>query len=1024
MSSSRAMDLKVRETEGYGEDNSGKKKSKFKSFKKFFGKKKRKETSSGSSNLKLFQSTSDVAASHDMHTSFDSEDEHEAHKGIMGSRALSHDSIFIPEIGQESARPVRVFSQENVSDRIRALQMKLQPTMKLGPPPPFGYHTKRTDDAGTSSEDDGLPRSPPEMSLFQEILTSGTAMRFSDSHKHLSSLSLAGTGSEEEEQVTLGPHSRSCSTDGQLYPRHGSAKMKVRQDSDSSISPAANFETPPELSSCLDNSAAKHKLLIKPRNQRSSKMRRFSQRTQSESLTDLSCTPEEEEDDEKEMHADSPDAVFKSSDREVSHGTSAAQDTASWQQPRTPEDLPPALRLAVTQPTSESAVAQEALLPENEPKGCQPMLDACVKSECSLLLESKGSTTSLHSGPDGEVQKPKDSSGTLVLLSGDVSSDVSTSTLSKGNKELPSVFSVHEIPSEEDISNSKNSNICLEGLEENIQSNDQVPVEASCSKESRKVVAMSSESSKQFFIGSFQPTDSFHVSHPSYSARVGSYASQSLEKTKTVQEAAASDKENSQSVVHKEEILGKKNEKAANDLNALRKFSVSSARERPITRSLHFPEGSVCENPLNTRFVLSNVNASLKNEKLSEDLQKGSDLEDRKSSDKTQALLPESDSENVGQSTEILAACGSPAVDAVPVQSDSSAVSQNQQSCEDKNPFQVKLRSTSLSLKYRDHLSSESKGIKRCGAEFNLENEGLTLFLKGDKAEIKKTADTNIDGSLNEKIKSKAKSSEQLSSKPPLPKKPVLQNITVPNTNASKEKQDKTIHAPESRNEDRDMEKRPNPSKVPERSVSLMIGDSRREPDSSTEPAWITIARQKQWGTLQEQELDGEKPVTLDAKSDTEKQKKEKERTEASVKQQWSKPSHLAPKTTSEEQRKESKSEAKELLTRTNSLSHFVSVVIASIMYRGSFDVKCKDFLLKSKTQQVFNERAECIAAQQDDMKCTCVLFTAAQPPAPGDKDEISHLKKASTAAPDQPSWMELAKKKSQAWSDMPQIIK
>ncbi|XP_021268543.1 uncharacterized protein KIAA1211-like homolog isoform X3 [Numida meleagris] len=972
MSSSRTMDPKVRETEGYGEDNSGKKKSKFKSFKKFFGKKKRKETSSGSSNLKLFQSTSDVAASHDMHASYDSEDEHEAHKGIMGSRALSHDSIFIPEIGQESARPVRVFSQENVSDRIRALQMKLQPTMKLGPPPPFGYHAKRADDAGTSSEDDGLPRSPPEMSLFQEILSSGTTMRFSDSHKHLSSLSLAGTGSEEEEQVTLGPHSRSRSTDGQLYPRHGSAKTKASQDSDSSISPAANFETPPELSSCLDNSAAKHKLLIKPRNQRSSKMRRFSQRTQSESLTDLSCTPEEEEDDEKEMHADLPDAVFKTSDQELPCGTSAAQDVASWQKPRMPEDLSPALRLAVTQPTSESAVAQEALLPENEPKGCQLMLDTCVKSECSLLLEGKGSTTSLHSGPDGEVQKPKDSSGTLVLLSGDVSSDVSTSTLKKGNKELPSAFSAHEIPSEEDISISKNGSICLGGLVENIQSNDQVPVEMSCNKESKKGAAILSESSKQFFIGSFQPTDSFHVSHPSSSAQVGSYASQSLEKTKTVQEASASDKENSQTVVHKEEIWGKKNEKAANELNALRKFSVSSARERPRTKSLHFPEGSVCENPLNTRF-LSNVNVSLKNEKLSEDLQKGSDLEDRRSSNKNQALLPESDSENMGQSMEILAVCGSPAVDAVPVQSDSSVLSQNQESCEDKNPFQVKLRSTSLSLKCRDHLSSESKGIKRYSAEFNLENEGLTLFLKGDKAEIKKTADTNVDGSLNEKIKSKAKSSEQLSSKPPLPKKPVLQNITVPNINASKEKQDKTIHAPESRNEDRDVQKRPNPSKVPERSVSLVIaGDSRREPDSPTEPAWITIARQKQWGTQQEHELDGEKPLTPDAKSDTEKQSKEKERTEGSVKQQWSKPSHLAPKTTSEEQRKESKSEAKEPPSRTDSLSHFVS----------------------------------------------------AQSPAPGDKDEISHFKKARTAAPDQPSWMELAKKKSQAWSDMPQIIK
>ncbi|KFV06211.1 Uncharacterized protein KIAA1211-like, partial [Pterocles gutturalis] len=266
MSSSNMMDPKVRETEGDGEDNSGKKKSKFKSFKKFFGKKKRKETtSSESSDLKAFQSTSVVAASQDIHVNYDSEDELETHRGTMGSRALSHDSIFIPETGQEPGRPVRVFSQENVSDRIRALQMKLQPTMKLGPPPPFGLHAKRMEDAGTSSEDDGLPRSPPEMSLLHENLNSGRKTRVSSS-----------------------------GVDKNL---HGSATVGASQIPDSTISPTANFDTPPELSSCLDNSAAKHKLLIKPRNQRCSKMRRFSQRTQSESLTDLSCTPEEEEDD-------------------------------------------------------------------------------------------------------------------------------------------------------------------------------------------------------------------------------------------------------------------------------------------------------------------------------------------------------------------------------------------------------------------------------------------------------------------------------------------------------------------------------------------------------------------------------------------------------------------------------------------------------------------------------------------------------------------------------------------------------
>ena len=78
-------------------------------------------------------------------------------------------------------------------------------------------------------------------------------------------------------QVTLGPSSRSRFTDGQLFPRHGSAKTGAPWIPDSPISPAADFDTPPEFSSCLDNSAAKHKLLIKPRKHRSSKIRRFSQ---------------------------------------------------------------------------------------------------------------------------------------------------------------------------------------------------------------------------------------------------------------------------------------------------------------------------------------------------------------------------------------------------------------------------------------------------------------------------------------------------------------------------------------------------------------------------------------------------------------------------------------------------------------------------------------------------------------------------------------------------------------------------
>lgn len=62
----------------------------------------------------------------------------------------------------------------------------------------------------------------------------------------------------------------------QLFSRQASETSASPRTSDSSMVPVADFDYPPEFSSCLDNSAAKHKLLVKPRNQRSSKMRRLS----------------------------------------------------------------------------------------------------------------------------------------------------------------------------------------------------------------------------------------------------------------------------------------------------------------------------------------------------------------------------------------------------------------------------------------------------------------------------------------------------------------------------------------------------------------------------------------------------------------------------------------------------------------------------------------------------------------------------------------------------------------------------
>lgn len=61
----------------------------------------------------------------------------------------------------------------------------------------------------------------------------------------------------------------------------------------------------------------------------------------------------------------------------------------------------------------------------------------------------------------------------------------------------------------------------------------------------------------------------------------------------------------------------------------------------------------------------------------------------------------------------------------------------------------------------------------------------------------------------------------------------------------------------------------------------VMTADSGRRIDSESKPAWITIARQKQRGMQQEQELNTEeKLVVQDMKSETEKANQEKERTE------------------------------------------------------------------------------------------------------------------------------------------------
>ncbi|XP_050975954.1 mucin-17 isoform X2 [Labeo rohita] len=262
--------------EGEGSDDlTGRKKSRLKSKSRLYGKIRRKEDG----GMKQSQSESDITLS---------VEDSDCFKGMLGSRTFSHDSIFNEEHSHSEPEPLRILSQENIHGKIRALQIKLQQQkLHLGPPPLL-LPNKRHEDLGGSLEDDGLPRSPSEVSRG-EGLHIGILNKFSIPPKNHSTLSLAGTESEEEHQASSQP----------LSPRLISPAPAPLSPLDPG---SVDFSTPPQFTSLLDNSAARHRMSIKPKNQRASaKNKRATtsagSRARSESLNNLdqSLTTREEE---------------------------------------------------------------------------------------------------------------------------------------------------------------------------------------------------------------------------------------------------------------------------------------------------------------------------------------------------------------------------------------------------------------------------------------------------------------------------------------------------------------------------------------------------------------------------------------------------------------------------------------------------------------------------------------------------------------------------------------------------------
>ncbi|XP_076595861.1 uncharacterized protein LOC143326204 isoform X2 [Chaetodon auriga] len=210
------------------EECSGKKKSKFQTFKKFFARKKRKDppAAGADAGLKASQSSDNVSKASENNTLTRSEkDKGSGSKISLGSKALSHDSVFVSDSSE--ANEALGASQDSIHGKVKSLQLQLKQAIRLGSPPSL-MCVKRAEDAGTMSEDDGLPCSPPEYTTLHTVMNQA---------QRNSSISLEGVDSDDD-QLSCAASSRAVSP------------LVVPGD----------FSQPASPFCCLDNSAAKHKL--------------------------------------------------------------------------------------------------------------------------------------------------------------------------------------------------------------------------------------------------------------------------------------------------------------------------------------------------------------------------------------------------------------------------------------------------------------------------------------------------------------------------------------------------------------------------------------------------------------------------------------------------------------------------------------------------------------------------------------------------------------------------------------------
>ncbi|XP_051865952.1 capping protein inhibiting regulator of actin dynamics isoform X2 [Pristis pectinata] len=209
-----------------------KKQGKFQTFRKLFGKKRKKvpPTFAEKLNLKSSHSSGDVRNGIGSATE---ESEDELRSTSTGTRALSHDSIFIPAGSSSNRAAAQVTSRKTIPGKVRTLQHQLERNIKFGQPLQT-LTVKKMENTRANSEVDGFSRSALEECTQREFQLPGSGLKVPQarSSRPASALPSASSGGTIE---------------------------------------SINLDAVPQSMSRLDNTAAKHKLSVKPRNQRISK---------------------------------------------------------------------------------------------------------------------------------------------------------------------------------------------------------------------------------------------------------------------------------------------------------------------------------------------------------------------------------------------------------------------------------------------------------------------------------------------------------------------------------------------------------------------------------------------------------------------------------------------------------------------------------------------------------------------------------------------------------------------------------